>query len=120
MTPRWSAASTWSTILDACGIAPRTGVARREPVQGPPAGRDQVFGGNLQSRPADIDDPAASLFYRWTVAGDSKLILPARDGETPELYNITADPWEKENLAGAQPEKVEALIKNIDEWWSGK
>ncbi|MBL7646124.1 MAG: sulfatase [Candidatus Hydrogenedentes bacterium] len=108
------------TILEACGIAPVAELPGVSLLNGPPAGRNQVFGEIYSHDVADIDNPAASLFYRWTVAGDWKLILPARAGETAELYNITADPWEKENLAGAQPERVEVLTKSIDAWWLGK
>jgi uncharacterized sulfatase len=108
------------TILEACGIAPVPELPGVSLLNGPPANRDQVFGEIYDHDVADIDDPAASLFYRWTVAGDWKLILPARNGEVPELYNISADPWEKENLAGAQPGKVKALTKSIDTWWPGE
>jgi uncharacterized sulfatase len=108
------------TILDACGITPPSALPGLSLLHGPPANRNQVFGEIYDHDVADIDNPAASLFYRWTVEGDWKLILPRRDGETPELYNITADPWEKDNLAGAEPGKVEALTKSVDAWWPGK
>lgn len=108
------------TILDACGITPPSALPGVSLLHGPPADRNQVFGEIFEHDVADIDNPAASLLYRWTIAGDWKLILPSRDGETPELYNITADPWEKDNLAGAEPERVKALIKSIDDWWPGK
>jgi uncharacterized sulfatase len=108
------------TILEACGIAPVAELPGVSLLPGPPADRDQVFGEIYSHDVADIDNPAASLFYRWTVAGNWKLILPARAGETAELYDIKADPWEKENLAGAQPERVEVLTKSIDAWWLGK
>lgn len=108
------------TILEACGIAPVPELPGVSLLNGPPSDRNEVFGEIYDHDMADIDRPVASLFYRWTVAGDWKLILPARAGEAPELYHITGDPWETNNLAGDQPERVEMLRKSIDEVWPWK
>ena len=35
----------------------------------------------------------------------------------PELYNLTEDPHEKNNLAEANPEKVAKMTKVLDAWW---
>jgi L-rhamnose mutarotase len=45
--------------------------------------------------------------HRALLAGDWKLV--ARNGMPSEIYRITTDPGETENLAAAQPEKVREL-----------
>jgi arylsulfatase A len=46
--------------------------------------------------------------------GDWKLVAPSKD-KGAELYNLSMDRSEKNNVAGAHPEKVEALTKRITE-----
>ena len=81
--------------------------------------RDQLFGEIFEHDITDVDDPARSLIYRWTVDGDWKLILPSEKGEAAELYNLAEDPHEHTNLAGEHSELVEQLTKSINEWWPG-
>ena len=68
----------------------------------------------------NLDRPAENLLARWIVDGDWKLIVPhgsaAAKGK-PELYDVTADPHEKTDLAGRQPDRVEALRRKLDVWW---
>ncbi len=89
--------------------------------------RTALFGEVLDHDVADIDNPAATLQYRWTLSESRwKLILPNAAGTperptipaTPELYDVLADPHETRNLATEQPERVAALTKLINEWWS--
>ena len=47
--------------------------------------------------------------------GDMKLIEFFEDGEL-ELYDLKADPKESNNLAKKQPEKAEALLKELKAW----
>ena len=68
---------------------------------------------------ADIDDPQASLLYRWCIDGWWKLILP-KDGRNPELYNLQDDPFEKQNLAASQRETVRRLTEKLDSWRPAK
>ena len=69
---------------------------------------------------ADIDRPADSLQFRWTLAdGRWKLILPHGSGEA-ELYDVQADPLETNNLAATNAEIVQRLTKDINRWWSVK
>jgi uncharacterized sulfatase len=68
----------------------------------------------------DLDDPAASLRWRWVIDGNWKLIVPDaknEPGEKIELYNLAADPHEERNLAGGEPERVAAMVKLLDAWW---
>jgi arylsulfatase A-like enzyme len=70
---------------------------------------------------ADVDHPTRSLQNRWIIAGDWKLIVPdprnVRNAK-PELYQLKQDPWERENLADAEPERVKRLRSRLDEWWT--
>jgi arylsulfatase A-like enzyme len=89
----------------------------------PPGSRDRqraVFGEIFAHNVADIDDPTASLEYRWCVDGNWKLILPAKRPENAELYDVVADPFERHNQARSQPQIVRALTEKIDAWWPAR
>lgn len=82
--------------------------------------RKTIYGECFLHTFVDLDRPAANLLARWTIDGEWKLIVPhgaaAAKGK-PELYNLTADPHEKTDLAGQQLERVEALRHKLDAWW---
>ena len=77
--------------------------------------RNIVFGYDGNHDMFDWQNTTTNLETRYVVQGDWKYLGNVK-GED-ELYNITADPWEKKNLAGEQPEKVAALSKTLDAWW---
>jgi uncharacterized sulfatase len=112
------------TILAAAGLKPRPempGVNLLD--ESAVKGRQAIFGEIFTHNAVDIRRPASSLRYRWTVAGDWKLILPDpknTPGGAVELYNLTSDPFETRNLAGVEPQKVEQLKSLIDGWWSAR
>lgn len=121
------------TILAACGITSDErlpGVNLIEIAKnGGKSDRTALFGEVFDHDVADIDNPAASLQYRWVLAeGRWKLILPNLTGTPekpdlslpPELYDVLADPQETKNFAAEQPERVKELTKQLDAWWSGK
>ncbi len=121
------------TILAACGVAPSEklpGLNLLDIIRnGGKSDRAALFGEVFDHDVADIDRPATSLQYRWTLSESRwKLILPNATGtpERPmipaarELYDVLADPQETHNLAAEQPERVEVLSKLIDAWWSAK
>jgi arylsulfatase A-like enzyme len=84
------------------------------------ASRVTLFGEVFEHNAIDINKPGANLQYRWVIDGNRKLILPhaanVQDGK-PELYDLSKDPTEKNNLAGQQPEQVKELTKKLDAWW---
>jgi arylsulfatase A-like enzyme len=94
---------------------------------GKPLGRKAIFGESFAHDIADIENPEASLLYRWVIEDQWKLLLtydgaqgrmkypPA--GFAPQLYELKNDPLEKTNLAGDHPELVARLSKRIDGWW---
>ncbi|MCA8989153.1 MAG: sulfatase-like hydrolase/transferase, partial [Planctomycetaceae bacterium] len=84
------------------------------------SGRKQIFGEIFEHDIQHMTDPVASLRFRWVIDGEWKLILP-HPGREPdakvELFHITADPWEEQDLAQQKPELVKKLSKEIQDWW---
>jgi uncharacterized sulfatase len=81
--------------------------------------RKAIFGEIFSHDAVDIHNPASSLKYRWTIQGDWKLILPNSSDETPELYNLLKDPYEKNNTVSNETQKFEEMSKEINRWWPG-
>jgi uncharacterized sulfatase len=83
-------------------------------------GRPAVMGECFTHNAIDLERPAANLRWRWIVAGDWKLIVPDaknEPGSAVELYRITTDPREEQNLAMQEPGRVEQLRRQLDRWW---
>jgi len=94
-----------------------------------PLKRDTLFGEQFAHDIADVNKPEASLVYRWCIEGKWKLIL-TYDGEVnrysgtfprkerrPQLFDLSADPWEKKNIAAEHPEVVSRLAGKIAAWY---
>ena len=90
--------------------------------------RDTLYGESFAHDIADIENPQASLLYRWVIKGNDKLLLtydgapgkmkyPPQGGEA-QLYNLKKDPNETTNLATQHPEKVKKLSSLLDEWYT--
>lgn len=65
--------------------------------------------------------PHETLYWRygpqWGIRrGDMKLVVSRGGGPTPELYNLTVDIGESNNLAGTNPKKVQELQALWDKW----
>lgn len=96
---------------------------------GAPIERDAIFGEGFAHDIADIENPEASLLYRWCIEGKWKLLLTydgevnraahvhPRDEKRPQLFDLTTDPTEQQNLAGENPETVAELVKRIEAWY---
>lgn len=110
------------TILRAAGLAPTSEMQGIDLLDRPAVeARRQLFGDIFEHDIVAMDDPAASLRWRWTIEENWKLIVPDETrlaGEPVELYDLTADPFEEKNLAAEQPERVAELRKKLDAWWS--
>ena len=136
-----SAIDILPTVLAACGVKPPENLPGVNLLdEAAVAARNQVFGECFTHTLVDLDDPARSLLWRWTVRDNWKLIVPAtagtggpfpagesqlldpatqekyRQGEV-ELFDLAADPDEKKNLASAQPDVVRELRASLDAWW---
>ncbi len=96
---------------------------------GEPTPRKTVFGEGNAHDVADVDDPEASLLYRWVVEGKWKLLLTydgalgryasshPRTEKRPQLFDLTTDPHEETNLAKEHPEVVANLAAKIADWY---
>jgi uncharacterized sulfatase len=96
---------------------------------GKPLDRTAVFGEGFAHDIADIENPEASLLYRWVIEGKWKLILTydgelgryarvhPREERRPQLFDLIADPHEKQNLAANHPDIVDRLAQRIAEWY---
>ena len=124
------------TLLGAAGVlkpAAMPGIDLLDVVVGgePPV-RDAIFGEAFAHDIADVDDPAASLLYRWVIEGRFKLLV-RHDGalgryalvhtgnpDTPRLFDLLADPHETTDLAERYPDVVEHLSWRIRHWWNAE
>ncbi len=91
--------------------------------------RNAIFGEIFAHDIADIAKPEASLLCRWCIEGKWKLML-SYDGEAtryihkyswigkgPQLFDLSADPHEKKNVAAEHPEVVARLAEKIAGWY---
>ncbi|TWU48903.1 Arylsulfatase [Rubripirellula tenax] len=91
--------------------------------------RERIFGESFAHDIADIENPEASLLFRWVIEGRWKLLL-TYDGETnryasthprtekgPQLFDLIADPSEQSNLAADNRGVVADLAAKIDAWY---
>ena len=108
------------TILAACGCRPAAempGVDLLDAMN--PAGtRNAVFGEIFTHDAVDLDSPAANLLFRWCVVGDWKLIVPHDADRPAELFHVSDDPAEADDLADERPEVVQELRTALDLWWT--
>jgi len=94
--------------------------------------RDTIFGESFAHDIADIENPEASLLFRWAIEGNYKLLL-TYDGEVnryksthprterrPQLFDLQNDPSEETNIAVDHADVVERLVKKIDAWYPVK
>lgn len=96
---------------------------------GEPTPRKEVFGETFAHDVAELDNPQATLLYRWVVEGKWKLLLTydgkldryasthPRSEKRPQLFDLLADPHEEKNLASENPEVVSRLAARLQEWW---
>ncbi len=94
--------------------------------------RERIFGESFAHDIADIENPEASLLFRWCIEGKWKLLLTydgevnryasthPRDEKGPQLFDLTSDPREQTNLAAEHPDVVARLAKAIDQWYPVK
>jgi len=111
------------TVLDAVGVKRPSDLPGLNLLdEAAVAKRETIFGECFTHDSADLQNPAASLRWRWLVCGDWKLIVPAERNEpngVVELFDLKVDPHETKNLADSQADRVAALRQTLDGWWPG-
>lgn len=83
--------------------------------------RTTVHGACFTHNAVDLNDPRRNVENRWIIDGDWKLIVPdahATEPKQPELYNVKADPFEKQNLAHSEAARMTTLLGKLDQWWN--
>ncbi len=110
------------TLLHALGKSPTLRMQGIDLLDAPRRHQRQTIYGECYTHNAvDLNNPAASLCWRWTIDGTWKLIVPELRNEPHakvELYNLADDPDEKKNMATAKPDRVTALRAKLDAWWN--
>jgi uncharacterized sulfatase len=108
------------TIRAACGFAADDKLPGQNLLEllidGQPLARETPYGEIFHHDVADLNNPAASLQFRWCIEGDWKLIVP-HPGGAAELYNLANDQHEEKNLATDRTEVTQRLTKQLDAWW---
>ncbi len=119
------------TILAACGVTPPAEMPGLNLLDSAAmGGREAIFGENFCHDMADVDRPADSLRARTCIRGKWKLIRwqnpqpkvanrnqTRKSAGDVELYDLAADPTEKNNVAARHGETVKALTKLLNDWW---
>jgi len=109
------------TILDLAGLPALEAVHGRSLAAGltrPAAEPSDAEHVALAPRPVYAESFVNSYSFGWSplialIEGPYKFILAPR----PELYNLSADPDESENLAAARPADVQELATRVERWY---
>lgn len=110
-----------TTILRACGARVPEELPGIDLLAAPvsvASARDAVFGEIFQHDAVDLERPAASLQWRWMIEGRWKAIFPHASAAPPMLFDLTADPFEREDLAAREPERLLRMRRRTDAWWN--
>ena len=131
-----SAIDVAPTILKCCGVTVPDSMPGLDLRDSPAlAKRNAVFGSDGNHDIFDLDDCTSNIETRYVIQGEWKLLLhhPSptlfrahngiftgrqdnKEGK-PELYNLTNDPHEKNNLAATNSEKLKELSSALNAWW---
>ena len=106
------------TTLAAAGLSPRASMQGVDLLA--PWKREAIFGAAYTHDAVDIHNPVENLRYLWAIEGHLKLILPGRqsdDAPAVELYDLSKDPHERQNVAASQPADVKRIRGRIAKWW---
>ena len=80
-----------------------------------PLDRHEVFGEIYLHDCVELGKPQLSVTHRWIRQDDWKLIVPKKAGAFPELYRLTDDPHEKQDLAKDNVARVNELTQLLNQ-----
>ena len=112
------------TLMAACGLEndpslPGINVLDSQALQG----RKTIFAEAYDHDIRSVEEPTQSLKYRIALSPPWKLILPDAENlpdSAVELFDVITDPDERANIAADNPEVVERLQNELNEWWKRK
>jgi arylsulfatase A-like enzyme len=113
----------WPTLASLLGSGLPPGLPGVDLTSPTASGREYIHGADFSQEIADLADPAASLRSRWIIEGPWKLILPDprnRPQAKAEPHHLLRDPWEREDLAAGEPQRVRHLSGLLDREWQRK
>lgn len=81
--------------------------------------RASVQGACFTHNAVDLQNPSRNVMERWMIAEGWKLIVPSEQSElkTPQLFRITDDAAERNEVSVNNPEIVTRLRTALDQWW---
>lgn len=85
--------------------------------EGKALNRHDVYGEIYFHDCVELGQPRLSVTHRWIRHDDWKLIVPTKEGAKAELYRVTQDPHEKQNLAATNPSTVQELSELLNRRW---
>ncbi|MFB3825420.1 MAG: arylsulfatase [Bryobacteraceae bacterium] len=109
------------TLMDLCGLKRPAG-----PVLHGTSLRPLLYDRNPRwpDRSLGVDSQRLEHLVKWRQAAlmtsQWRLVNPSQDGrrEALELYDITKDPGQKQNVAAQNPDVVARLARDYDQWWN--
>ncbi len=116
------------TILNVCGLKAPGGLPGRDLIdRDAMAARQSIFVEAYTHDIAELGVPEKSLVSQVVINGWSKLLVPGANRpdkaytsapEMIELFDLKADPFEKQNLAKELPAEVDRLLKLQNSAWN--
>ena len=127
--PGWIAPSHRTELVSTIDIAPTILSACNVPLpeklpgadllplirEAKPLDRHSVRGEIYFHNCVELGKPQLSVTHRWIRHDEWKLIVPTKAGASPELYRLTNDPHEKQDLAKDHPTQVQELTQLLNQ-----
>ncbi|MEL6254593.1 MAG: sulfatase [Bacteroidota bacterium] len=83
--------------------------------------RSSIFAEAYEHDIASLEDPTLSLTHRIGLSYPWKMIIPDqtnRPDDSIQLYDLSQDPFEKENVIEKYPSEAQNLSDQLDAWWT--
>lgn len=103
------------TILRACGAEVPEQLPGVDLLRGGGPEPRPIFGAAFTHDVVEVGAPGRSVLSRWVIDGDHKLLVHEGGDSKVELFDLAADPWEREALEDEA--LVERMGETLDSWW---